>query len=220
MTETTDSAIAPRKKAKQRRSRERVEHILDTVLTMLSEGPADKLTTNGIAQRANVSIGSLYQFFPNKEAIFYELFQRWLEQTLASLDHAYNSLGPGSDKNDCVEAILEALGGPTSINSTGHWQLRRAMGSSRKLAELEEHHLGQIFQRIMAFQSKFGTLPPPEKQRDLALLQNQICIACLQVLALTKTSPNRESVLNWCRHTLLLVFDYQMLDRPLVAEGP
>ncbi|MCV6613118.1 MAG: TetR/AcrR family transcriptional regulator [Amphritea sp.] len=43
--------------------------MLDTTLSLLSAGTADKITTNAIAKAAGISIGSLYQFFPNKEAI-------------------------------------------------------------------------------------------------------------------------------------------------------
>lgn len=206
-----ETTVSPRKEAKQRRSRVKVEKILDTALTMLSEGSADKITTNAIAKRAGISIGSLYQFFPNKEAIFYELFQRWLVQTLDALDAATLRMEAGDPKEKCVDAILDALSGSAEINSPGHWQLRRAMGSSPELADLEHAHLRQIVERIKAMQTKLGCFPPAELADDLALLQNQTAIACLQVLAQTVTSGNQEQVRGWCRKLLLLAFDYQEL---------
>ncbi len=212
MPDSKSSSIAPRKSAQQSRSRRKVETILDTTLTLLTEGPADRLTTNAIATRANVSIGSLYQFFPNKEAIFYELFQRWLAQTLNALDEVDRAYQTGDSKEDCVDAILRALAGQPGINSRGHWQLRRAMGSSRQLAELEEQHLQQILQRIIRLHARFGGRPPAEAEQELALLQNQITIACLQVLALTDTSPQRDRILQWCKRLLMLAFDFAELD--------
>lgn len=212
MPETSKSSVSPRKAAQQLRSRKKVETILDTTLTMLSEGPADRVTTNAIATRANVSIGSLYQFFPNKEAIFYELFKRWLAQTLAALDEAGQALKDGLSKEECIDAILEALAGYPEINSRGHWQLRRAMGSSRQLAELEAEHLQQILQRIVRLHSKFSGQPPAELGQELALLQNQVTIACLQVLAMTDDSPNRARILGWCKKMLILAFDFPELD--------
>lgn len=211
MEKANTATVSPRKEAKQRRSKVKVEHILDTTLKMMSEAPTDKVTTNAIAKRAGISIGSLYQFFPNKEAIFYELFQRWLAQTLNALDSVDKYVEPHEPREKFIDALLEALAGNSDINSKGHWQLRRAMGSSRELAELEAKHLQEILHRIVSLHAKFGQRPPPELEAEFALLQNQISIACLQVLALTDKSPNRERVLGWCKAILLLAFDYENL---------
>lgn len=212
MSDSSTASVSPRKAAQQLRSRKKVETILQTTLTLLTEGPADRVTTNAIATRAGVSIGSLYQFFPNKEAIFYELFKRWLDQTLTALDEAERAFETGLSKEDCIDAILDALAGHPEINSRGHWQLRRAMGSSRRLAELEAQHLQQILQRITRLHTKIGGTPPPDLGQGLAMLQNQITIACLQVLALTDESPHRGRVFGWCKKLMLLAFDFSALD--------
>ncbi len=212
MPDSQNSSVSPRKAAQQLRSQKKVETILETTLTLLKEGPADRVTTNAIAARANISIGSLYQFFPNKEAIFYELFKRWLAQTLNALDEAGQALQDGLSKEDCIDAILVALAGHPEINSRGHWQLRRAMGSSRELAELEAQHLQQILERIVGLHAKISGHPPAALGQELALLQNQITIACLQVLAMTDDSPNRTRILGWCKRMLMLAFDFPELD--------
>ena len=80
------SSVVVRKQAKQQRSREKVQLILDVTLDMLGNIPAEKITTNDIAKTAGVNIASLYQFFPKKEAVFFELYRQWLEQTLTLLD--------------------------------------------------------------------------------------------------------------------------------------
>ncbi|MEM6311295.1 MAG: TetR/AcrR family transcriptional regulator [Pseudomonadota bacterium] len=206
------ATIAPRKKAKQSRSKVKVEVILETTLAMLSQRPADTITTNAIAQQAGVSIGSLYQFFPNKEAIFYELFRRWLEQTRSAIDDVRNALKAGEPVDECVCAILKALGDDDGINSTGNWQVRRAMGSSRALAELEAKHSREIVQRIVGLQSVFGCKPAPGLEAELALLQKQVTIACLQVLSLSANSPNRARIFNWCKKALMVTFDFEYLD--------
>lgn len=211
MTAPSDTTVARRREAKQRRSKVKVEHILATALEMLSQGPADKVSTNAIAKQAGVSIGTLYQFFPNKEAIFYELFKRWLGQTLDALDAANLSLKDGSPKEECVDAILHALAGHEDINARGHWQLRRAMGSSEQLAQLEAQHLEQIVQRILAMQAKFGRTAPTEVRGELALLQNQVTIACLQVIALSRESEHSDKVWAWARKILMLALDYEEL---------
>jgi len=69
-----------RRRPIQRRARQTVEAVLDAVTKILKrEGPS-AVTTNHIAEIAGVSIGSLYQYFPDKRAIFIALHERHIEQ--------------------------------------------------------------------------------------------------------------------------------------------
>ena len=65
--------IEVRKKPKQQRSKFMVESILEASARLLKELPYDKFTTNKVADKAGISVGSLYQYFPNKESILFEL---------------------------------------------------------------------------------------------------------------------------------------------------
>ncbi len=76
----TDSQKPARRMPKQARSRRRYQHILDTAAQLFAQDGIDSVTTNHIAAAASVSIGSLYQFFPNKEALLDALTERYLEQ--------------------------------------------------------------------------------------------------------------------------------------------
>ena len=64
----------------QERSRLTVEAILDAVIKLLKRRGSSSITTNRIAETAGVSIGSLYQYFPNKRATFIALHERHLAQ--------------------------------------------------------------------------------------------------------------------------------------------
>ncbi len=64
----------------QSRARETVDAILDAVVRLLKRKVASAITTNSIAEAAGVSIGSVYQYFPNKRAIFIALHERHVEQ--------------------------------------------------------------------------------------------------------------------------------------------
>lgn len=204
--------IAPRKEAKQKRSKAKLELILDTTIAMLAEGPADKITTNEIARKAGVPVGTLYQFFPKKEAIFYELFRRWLQHTLEILDSVDADFDGSEPADQLIDAIFDRLSQGAEINSTGHWQLRRAMGSSRELAVLEAEHQNQILMRLIALQQKFGKTIPPEDAFALAGLQNQVSIACLLSMARAGDGAQRAKTRKWCRKTMRLVFDIEQLE--------
>jgi AcrR family transcriptional regulator len=83
-------ATIPRKEPKQARARATREAILAAAAQILVQEGLEAATTNYIAQRAGVSIGSLYQYFPSKEAVIFALverhvqkMQRQLEETIA-----------------------------------------------------------------------------------------------------------------------------------------
>ncbi len=74
---------ALRKFPRQRRSRERVEQILNAAAEVFTEVGYDVATTHLIAARAGAAVGSLYQFFPDKQAIFRALADRHMIQLQA-----------------------------------------------------------------------------------------------------------------------------------------
>ncbi len=72
-----------RRQPKQKRSQERVDRILDAAAEVFDEVGYEAATTHAIAQSANTAIGSLYQFFPDKLAIFHALELRHVERVHA-----------------------------------------------------------------------------------------------------------------------------------------
>lgn len=65
-----------RKEPKQLRSRQMVKRLLDATATCVAELGLDNTTTNHIAEQAGVSIGSLYQYFPNKESLVEAMLEK------------------------------------------------------------------------------------------------------------------------------------------------
>ncbi|MEM7662099.1 MAG: TetR/AcrR family transcriptional regulator [Pseudomonadota bacterium] len=80
-----EPAVRPRKQPVQARSRAMVETILDAAARILIEEGLDDMTTNRVSERAGIGIGSLYQYFPNKQALVAELAHRHKQETLAAV---------------------------------------------------------------------------------------------------------------------------------------
>jgi AcrR family transcriptional regulator len=74
--------VSSRKHPKQARSAQLVADILTAAAQVLARDGAHRFTTARVAEKAGVSVGSLYQYFPNKEAILFRLqFDEWQETT-------------------------------------------------------------------------------------------------------------------------------------------
>jgi len=69
-----------RRQPQQRRARDTVEAVLDAVVRILKRGGVAAVTTNRVAEVAGVSIGSVYQYFPDKRAIFAALHERHIRE--------------------------------------------------------------------------------------------------------------------------------------------
>lgn len=82
MPERRSPRISTRKAPKQARSNDLVTAILDAAVQVLEKEGASRFTTARVAERAGVSVGSLYQYFPNKAAILFRLqSDEWRQTT-------------------------------------------------------------------------------------------------------------------------------------------
>jgi AcrR family transcriptional regulator len=97
-----------RRQPQQRRARQTVEAVLDAVVRVLKREGFSAVTTNRIAEVAGVSIGSVYQYFPDKGAIFSALHQRHIQEIdrivqTTLVEHA------GSSIDERIRALVEAM---------------------------------------------------------------------------------------------------------------
>ena len=86
--------ISARKRPRQERSERLVADVLEAAVRVLAREGAQRFTTARVAEEAGVSVGSLYQYFPNKEAILFRLQSDEWNQTGALLE----SILAGSDE--------------------------------------------------------------------------------------------------------------------------
>lgn len=107
---TTTTPRKPRKAPRQARAKATVEAILEATAHILVDEGVERLSTNRVAQVAGVSIGSLYQYFPNKEALVLALLERHVSKMLGLLSkHATELIGaPMEDAvTSYVRVVLE-----------------------------------------------------------------------------------------------------------------
>ncbi len=80
-------SATPRKLPMQERSRQTVAAILEATAQVLMKHGYDRTTTNHVAEKAGVSIGSLYEYFPNKEALVATLVSAHVNELVERVDN-------------------------------------------------------------------------------------------------------------------------------------
>jgi AcrR family transcriptional regulator len=97
-----------RRQPRQARSQERVKQILDVAEQMFIVEGYNATTTNAIAARAEVPIGSLYQFFPDKGAIVQALAVRYMEVLQQRFNAIHTAETSQMNLSDYVDYIIDA----------------------------------------------------------------------------------------------------------------
>jgi len=139
----------PRKSASQKRSQATVEALLAATARVLTKLGYDRASTNRIAATAGVSVGSLYQYFPNKEALVAALVARHNREMLALLRDALKevaSLDLATAIAKLVRAAVDAHRVDPALHRVFDEQVPR-MGQLAKIEALE----GETFRLVRSY---------------------------------------------------------------------
>ncbi len=99
----------PRKLPKQGRSKVLVDALVEACERLLEQGDTASLTTNHIADLAGVNIGSLYQYFPNKEAILATVFARKMSEECAAFAQQSTQRIVAQSSRSLSDALREVI---------------------------------------------------------------------------------------------------------------
>jgi len=140
-----------------------VEAILEASARVFVKHGYAKATTNRIAEAAGISVGSLYQYFPSKDAIAVELLRRYRERLVALVSEHLS--GVGADRIETFEgvvrALVQALLRAEGINPALHRVLIEQVlrtGARAEILGFEEKVEGLLASAIRASQAGQGGL--------------------------------------------------------------
>jgi AcrR family transcriptional regulator len=102
----------------------------------------ERLSTTAVAERAGVSIGSLYQYFRNKEDLLVALAKREVDQILAAVAAEFAASPPGGRGRGVVRAIVAAVGGRSSGSRANLQLLLRFAGRAEILSQVRSFATG------------------------------------------------------------------------------
>jgi AcrR family transcriptional regulator len=120
----------PRRSPVQGRAQATVEAILKAAAQILARHGAEAATTNAIAERAGVSVGSLYQYFANREALLNELVRRHVDAMQAVLAAALDGL-QGRSLPQAVEQLVAAIVASHRVSPRLHQALHQALSHGK-----------------------------------------------------------------------------------------
>lgn len=176
-----------RNQPRQARSMARVELLLDVAESVFEEVGYDAATTNLVASRAEVPVGTLYRWFPDKAALAEALADRYLDEMLTLYNDLLSSIEPGERIGDYLRRVLQRSASQAAQHRALSALLLSAMvpggrspAGERLRQGLEGHIRSLIEVRIPGV---------PEDIRDLTA---QVC-ATLSHLVIASASDGPES---------------------------
>ncbi len=150
----------PRKLPQQDRSRLTVEAILEATTRILIEEGYDKANTNHIAERAGISVGSLYQYFPNKEALMTALIEQHAQQMAELAENNLNHLFD-SPPEIAIPALVKVVIAAHAIDPKLHQVLSEEIPRSERSPQMQQAN-ERIAKLLRAYLAHWSDLIQPQ----------------------------------------------------------
>ncbi|MCY4261660.1 MAG: TetR/AcrR family transcriptional regulator [Rhodobacteraceae bacterium] len=189
--------LSPRKKPSQARSQKMVARILDATRNLLMKSgiaEVSRITTNHIAEEAGISVGSLYQYFPNKETILFELYQKILGQVPVILEKFRSEAYLSLPREEFFDRFFRAMKGAEAKGGV-IFEMHNAIKIYPALAEADRRHAEVVAREMAGFMQHFGSRWSMESLQRLALHAYYINYGTWMYR--DHVRPDYEEVLEW-----------------------
>ena len=203
MEEERSSATATsgRRVPSQERGRRRVALILDAAEEVFAESGYEAATNTEIAGRAGASIGSVYQFFPNKEAIFDAVADRYLQRLRALYDGELSVEAAGLPLPEVLDRVIGPLA-EFKAENPAFWTIFYGSETSEKLASAAEDLRSEVVGRLETIFAKRAPGLDEEQRRLYAEIVND-AVRGLFPLALSGDTARKARVVAEIKALLL-----------------
>lgn len=189
--------LAPgqRRKPKQLRSRLMVETILEAARQIFAEHGFEAATTNQIAERAGISIGSLYQYFPNKDSLILEIQRMHHDELLALIRSAMDKSG----KLPLREAVRSIIGANLDMHLSEarlHGAFEEWIPAQTQLVDRERFQQ-EMVGLINGFLDSRPELPKGQAAKSAVfVIMNLVKSVMHAAISDAKAAENREQILD------------------------
>lgn len=169
-SKSAPSRLRPLRQPSQQRGQQSIEHILAATHRLLRREGAARITTPAIAAEAGLSIGALYHYFPNKEAVILALYESKLAGIRAAVEQPPADSGPArpGDWRQQLRSWVHQV--KTREAELGYdLAMNEAMSHFPGLREISRAHLEQQASTITGHLRQLGSDWPQPALYDLAL---------------------------------------------------
>lgn len=177
--------LTPRKTVDASSNSELHQRILNATVELFVEDGYSQVTTNMIAQRADVSVGSIYRFYPNKYALFNAIACKWF----AAVDRTLDEFLSTADADAPWEVQLDLLTEPMSELYQQNHRLIQAWGvlsGNPEVRKADDDYAAKSAGRIAAY---FEKIAPGRSAAEYKTMSSLVYWTSLQAFDLATLSP-------------------------------
>lgn len=215
--EKRTNSVIPRRQPVQERAKLRTRQILDVTARLLGEVGFDELTTILIAKELSISVGSLYHYYPNKQAILHALGDRWLSTMSQALGEtealALEALTLTEFIDKAIDRMLAVYRAERAI-----LPLAQAMWAVPELRDLDERHDAMIIEKMMRMFIRMGFISSPNELNRLGRAYLEMTHALLLVVVNQVESRSERTLSDLKRLVFCLLEPHRTDD--VVTVGP
>lgn len=218
MTKTTTTStakkkdrLALRRQPTQARGLQTIEEVLKAAGSEIERGGLDKLTTKRIAAAAGLSVGALYEYFPNKEAIISAMAEQWMRRVLEAVDsvHPRHQVG-----RDLLSYLTEQATLVSALyrDQPGLSGLIDMLSAIPAVKEMGVRHDQTVVASVVSALEHYAPKADPEVLQSTAV---SICIICHSMLtaALVYRSADEDQLFTNLKVCLMAMASRLMLSK-------
>jgi AcrR family transcriptional regulator len=155
---------------RQARGQRRIDKLLEAAAKLFAKVGYEETSTNAIAREARTSIGSLYQFFPNKEAILDALAARYLKELRAVQDAMMGEDAVQLSLPDLYDRIIQSIAG-FHASHPGFQPLFYGSTTSKHLAAAADQLKQECIRRVDGLMAARNPEIDPTRRKLLATMK-------------------------------------------------
>ncbi len=162
-------SIKPRKLPTQKRSKETVDRIISATVSILGKDGIESVTAINVAKKAGINVASFYQYFPNKNAVVYAVFQSWLDWVMTIFDSLEKEYYLKISWPDFFLKLGDSIFKGPFISDRVAAELLRIMEISPDLKKMNEKHGETVGLRLSGYLKGYGSKWKDEDLKDIAM---------------------------------------------------
>lgn len=177
-----DDDLQPRRLPQQPRARRTVERLLGVTAELLEEVGVDRVTTNLVAERAGLNIGTLYKYFPNKYALIAALALDFAEGQIEAMRAFLRTADPSRPWQEVHDDLIDVL---VAFNNerSGAVALQRALLAVPELLTAYRRMNFLTAQELNGFLRRWGVDLPERRLNLMVLCMGEASAALLDLAA-------------------------------------